>query len=101
MRISNFGEEIRTLREKRKMTQKQLGEFLGYSESYISYIEKGERTLNINDIEKLTKLFDVDFNHFLQPQNNKTHFRASTNNNDGINYEKMLEDFDKHVGKQL
>lgn len=100
MTAEGIGEKIRNLREKEKMTQKQLGDFLGYSESYISYIEKETRPISLADLKKLTTLFKVDPNFFLQTNALQTHFRVKKSGPE-IDFEKMLNDFDEFAGKGL
>jgi len=98
--MEKLGEKIQNLRKSRGMTQKELASFLGYSESYISYIEKGERKMNTDDLQKIAKLFSVDLD-FLLPKPRVTHFRATTNVSDSTDYEKMMDDFREYVNKHL
>ena len=53
-----FGEKLRVLRKKRKVTMKKLADQLGVSESYISRLESGERH---PDKELILKLSSVLF----------------------------------------
>jgi len=100
MDLKKLGEKIQTLRKSRGITQKELADFLGCSESLISYVEKGERKLAIDDLHKLTKIFSVDIDSLL-PEPRVTHFRATTDQNDNTSYDKMMDDFLKYVDKQL
>lgn len=100
MDLAKLGEKIRDLRKSRGITQKELGDFLGYSESFISYIEKGERKLSIDILQKIAKMFSVDID-FLISKPKITHFRATTNNNDTTNYTKMMDDFRNFIDKQI
>jgi DNA-binding XRE family transcriptional regulator len=47
--------DLKTLRKVYGLKQKQLGVILGLSESAISYIESGQRTLSIKAMAKLHK----------------------------------------------
>ena len=58
------------------MTQKQLAELLGHSESFISYVEKGSRTITVKDLGKLAKIFDVLLGYFEGEPRPSLHFRA-------------------------
>lgn len=40
-----FGQIVRKLREKRGLTEAELGSLVGYSESWVSRIEKGSRSV--------------------------------------------------------
>ena len=93
-----LGGRIQGLRKSRGMTQKELADFFGYSESYISYIEKGERKISIEDLQKIAKIFSVDID-FLLEKPKTAHFRADTSSkqNVKINYDEMMNDFLKYV----
>ena len=98
--MNNPGEIIQKLRKERALTQKELAEHLGFSESYISYIEKGERNISINDLQKIAELFSVSLDYLLiKPK--VTHFRATPKKNDTTNYDKIMDDFRKYADKQI
>lgn len=98
--MKKLGQKIQGLRKSRGMTQKELSDFLGCSESFVSYVEKGERKMTVDDLQKITKIFSVDIN-FLLAKPTVTHFRASTNQNDNTNYDKMMGDFREYIDKQI
>mgnify|MGYP001601919329 CR=1 FL=1 len=93
-----LGGKIQGLRKSRGMTQKELADFLGYSESFISYVEGGERSMAVTDLQKIAQIFSVDVD-FLLEKPKTAHFRADTNSqqNIKINYDEMMEDFLKYV----
>lgn len=96
-----LGGKIQGLRKSRGMTQKELADFLGYSESYISYIEKGERKVSVDDLQKIAKIFSVDID-FLLAKPKIAHFRADINlqHDAKINYDEMMDDFLKFVDEK-
>ncbi len=57
--MEKFGEKLRTLREERKLTTRQLGEMLGVSHSYVIKMEKGKKIPNAEMILKIADLFEV------------------------------------------
>lgn len=95
-----LGGKIQGLRKSRGITQKELADFLGYSESLISYIEKGERKISAEDLQKIAKLFSVDID-FLLDKPKMAHFRAdiTPQNNSNINYDDVMADFLKFINK--
>ena len=54
-----LGENIRKLRDNAGFTQSNIAQFVGVDQSLISKVEKGERTLSADLIEKLAALFAV------------------------------------------
>ena len=56
---------ILKLRLDNKLSQKQLGEKLGYSQRTISDWEKGNTEPNIEAIKKLVILFDISYEELL------------------------------------
>ncbi len=102
--ISKFiGNRIRELREERSVTQKQLGETLGYSPMGISHFENGIRDLKMSDLGTLAKFFGVDISYFFPVENKiMTHepspilFRAGQGY-DNHQVAKSIEDFEKFL----
>ena len=56
---SIIGGNIRTLRENAGYTQSNIAAFMGVDQSLVSKIEKGERALSTDMIEKLASLYGV------------------------------------------
>ena len=54
-----IGENIRILRENADFTQNSLAKFLEVDQSLISKIEKGERCITVDMLERLASLFGV------------------------------------------
>lgn len=98
--MEELGKNIKSYRQSRSMTQKELADFLGYTESYISYIEKGERKISVDDLERIAKLFDVSIDALLAKPR-VSHFRATTHDDDKTNYSKVMDDFLSHIDKDL
>lgn len=62
----NFGNKIRSLREEKGLTQKELADLLGTSLKTISNYEvKGTRPRTMKNFEKLAEIFDVNINYLL------------------------------------
>lgn len=51
--VSQFGKRVRTLREKRAMSQEALADAAGLHRTHISLIERGQRSVRIETIERL------------------------------------------------
>ena len=97
-----IGKKIKTLRKTKKITQKELGKLLGYSEAHISYIESGNRTISFKDLNKITKIFNIPHEHFADTKTSMMHFRGSLDNNNNNNnfVDNIIEDFKKFAKKQ-
>ena len=58
--MERFGEKLRVLRERRGMSQRELGKALGFSSSaYVHFLETGQRKPNVALLIKLSALFEV------------------------------------------
>ena len=55
--LTNVGRNIKCLREKSGLNQRQVAEFLDLDQSVISRIEKGEINISESQIDKLANLF--------------------------------------------
>ncbi len=51
----NFGKRVRQLRKARKWTQEQLAEKAGMEYKHLGTIERGEKNVTINNIEKIAQ----------------------------------------------
>lgn len=60
-----FHERLTQLRRKRRITQKDLAEKLGYSYSSICNYETKRNEPNINDLIKLADVFDVSLDYLV------------------------------------
>ncbi|WP_165264045.1 helix-turn-helix transcriptional regulator [Paenibacillus sp. M-152] len=60
------GERIRTIRKNRNYTQEQLGEKVGLPQPYIGAIERGERNISLDTLERILEALDSAPNDFFQ-----------------------------------
>ena len=61
MEICNlFGKNVIKYRVQSKLSQEKLGELTGLHRTYISDIERGLRSISLNNIEKLSKALNVE-----------------------------------------
>ena len=54
-----FGQVVRKLRMERKLSQEKLSELSGLDRSYVSEIERGEKTASIRTLIKIAHGLDV------------------------------------------
>ena len=66
-----YVERIKQLREEDGLTQTQLAEATGFSQSAIAYWERGERTPSVEVIIKLAKFFGVSTDYLLGLSDNE------------------------------
>lgn len=80
--INVIGKNAKQLREDNGFSQSSVAEFLDVDQSLISKLEKGERSINIDLLEKLANLYGCkisDFNESeLGEQRIKIAFRANS-----------------------
>ena len=60
-----LGQKIKELRSESNYTQQNIADFLGVDQSFISKVEKNERVLTSDMLEKLAVLFGVKLKDFI------------------------------------
>lgn len=58
--LTIVGERIKIARKNRGLTQTQLGKIVDMPQPYIAGIEKGEKNISIETLEKLVNALDID-----------------------------------------
>ncbi len=58
--LIEFGQRIRQLRHKHKLSQEQLAEKTGFHRTYIGMIERGERNPSLLNIKKFADFFGFE-----------------------------------------
>jgi transcriptional regulator with XRE-family HTH domain len=67
--MPTFGEKLRTLRKRAKMTQQELADRLGYTDqSFIAYIERGKRNPTVEMVLKVSNLFQVTTDQLIRDE---------------------------------
>jgi len=64
--LGSIGENIRKYRRKRNLTQKQLGELLELSNTYLSDIENNRTNPSIKTLKKVAKALEVSYIELLE-----------------------------------
>ncbi len=64
---ASIGAQIRAIRKKAAMTQAELGDKLGTTDSYISQIESGIRNPKISTIQRIAAALEVPVSILLAP----------------------------------
>jgi len=54
-----FGQRVRGLRESRDWSQEEMGEASGMHWTYIGQVERGERNLTLQSIQKISRALKV------------------------------------------
>lgn len=79
-------EIIRTLREERNWSQKDMAEKLNMSVNGYAKIERGKNSVNIFRLEQIAAILEVDVHELLpQPENNPAYLIIRGDNNQGSN----------------
>jgi len=64
----DYGEKIRLLRKKKKLSAEKLGKLVGFSQSMISKLENGERNIDIYVLEKICSALGLTLAEFFANQ---------------------------------
>jgi transcriptional regulator with XRE-family HTH domain len=62
-----FAKRLREIRLKKGFSQEKLGELSSLHSTYISSVERGERNVTVDSMEKLATALDVDIRELLRP----------------------------------
>lgn len=60
-----FGNKLQELRKEIGLTQRELGEKLGFSNQTVSFWESGKREPDLNAMRKIAQFFDVSADYLL------------------------------------
>lgn len=63
--ITSFGDRVRELREQAGLSQDEMAKQMGFSQAYISSMERKQHAPAEKTLEKLAEFFDVDVGYFL------------------------------------
>lgn len=77
MTKKNFGEHLCQLRTSFGITQDKIAEYLGVDQSLISKVEKGERSLEMSNIEKLASLYCKSLEEILYPSETDNKYKLA------------------------
>ena len=96
-----FGDKIRTVRERKKITMKELGERAGVSESLISQIERNKVSPAIDTLLSIAEILEIDIEYlFSDLKINKQVNLVKKNDRKKIYYEKVkYEQLSKTIEK--
>ena len=65
MNNNDFGKKLQDLRKENGMTQRELGDRLGYSNQTVSFWESGRREPDLDALVAIAKVFDVSVDYLL------------------------------------
>lgn len=60
------GERIRQVRKAQKLSQEDLGELAQLQSSYIGGVERGERNVSLETLEKIIKALNMSYSEFFK-----------------------------------
>lgn len=62
--LVKFGEKVRQERKKKGFSQEKLGEIAGVHRTYIGMIERAEKNITLENIEKIAKALRINIRDF-------------------------------------
>lgn len=64
--LSIYGQRVRTLRKKSKLTQAQLAERIDVSTNFIGMVERGERNTTVDKVFKIAEALNITLAEFFK-----------------------------------
>lgn len=74
--LTIVGERVRYLRKNRGLTQEQLGEKIGLPQSYIGGIERGEKNISLDTLERIVNALNINYEDLFKPMNDMNKFES-------------------------
>lgn len=72
-----FAKRLRQLRQVRGLSQEALADLAGLHRTYVGSVERGERNVSIDNMERLARALEVDIAELLRDEQNDTSSRQS------------------------
>lgn len=64
--LKNFGDKVRQERVKKNLSQEGLADLAGVHRTYIGMIERAEKNITLENIEKIAKALKLDISELLK-----------------------------------
>lgn len=64
--LKNFGDKVRQERTKKNLSQEGLADLAGVHRTYIGMIERAEKNITLENIEKIAKALNIDISELLK-----------------------------------
>lgn len=62
--LSRFGDQLRSKRVKKGLSQEKLAQLAGLHRTYIGAVERAERNVSLKNIERLARALGIDIKEF-------------------------------------
>src|SRR5699024_939228 len=72
--MSNIGEQVKKLRQAKKLTLKEMSQETGLSTGYLSQFERGITTIAVEHLVKISEILGVAVSSFFEKENDKDPF---------------------------
>ena len=92
-----LGQKIKKLRDERELSQEELAKFIGISRAALSEVERGNRSLDVFELTKIAKIFELSIDELLRNKKakikelNKSKYAANANKSIKFESEKLRE----------
>jgi transcriptional regulator with XRE-family HTH domain len=63
-----FSQRLRQIRQKKGLSQEELADSAGLHRTYVGSVERNERNISIDNMERLAKALEVDITDLLKEQ---------------------------------
>lgn len=67
-----FARRLRQVRQQKRLSQEELADIAGLHRTYVGSVERSERNVSIDNMERLAKALEVDITELLREDYNDT-----------------------------
>lgn len=95
--MTNYNERLKSVRKQNRFTQKQVADYLGVDQSFVSKMENGTRSINMTIFDKLCLLYNVTPEYILGESDEYTPIKYRSDERVDLNAIAKMNEVKSHL----